>query len=89
MSSTERSFGILVGRILEECQMAIWQVMYTRDGETQELIFEGGHEEPELETIYETLVDNCQIPNNGYKGLGDILKRHNIEVTSVREHFYE
>ncbi|UVM02004.1 hypothetical protein LOY41_12165 [Pseudomonas atacamensis] len=66
--------------------MALWQVEYTRDGESMEMIYEGGHDLPDLETVHESLVDNCQIPNNGYKNLAEILEKHSVKVIHVREY---
>lgn len=33
-----------------------------------------------------SLVDNCQIPNNGYKNLAEILEKHSVKVIHVREY---
>jgi len=65
--------------------MALWQVDYTRNGEQMVMIYEGGHDLPELETVYETLVDHFQLPKIGCVNLLEVIKKNSIVVLDIRE----
>ncbi|MCF8980034.1 hypothetical protein GIW46_17700 [Pseudomonas syringae] len=65
--------------------MAFWQVDYTQGGERKVMIFEGHHDLPELETVYETLFDHCQLRKTGCTSLPDVMEKNAIVVLNIRE----